>query len=204
MFLLSSNVGEIGLMAGAVAARAAAAADGRADPLRESGDRRAAGARAGGGSARSRTSCDARRAIRARASSTRRSCALMLAGGAWSAFVNVGCSPGRCTRAVRWPGDDDDVRLAGADPVLQGVQLSLGPPLSAAAAVRQPLAERCRRLGDHAAHVDHLPAGPAGTVQHVRADVDRLDHRAVRVSATVLPVLDIAKAVLRRSQEPLG
>ena len=50
-YLLSSNVGEILLMAGAVLAGPAAAAHGGADPLREPGHRRAAGAGPGGRSA---------------------------------------------------------------------------------------------------------------------------------------------------------
>ncbi len=55
MYLLSANIGEIGLMAGASLARAAAAADRGADPLRQPRDRRPARARAGGRPARART-----------------------------------------------------------------------------------------------------------------------------------------------------
>ena len=46
MYLLSANLGEIGLIVGASLARPAAAAHRRADPVREPRHRRAAGARA--------------------------------------------------------------------------------------------------------------------------------------------------------------
>ncbi len=52
MYLLSSNIGEIGLMAGAALLGTAAAADRRADPLRQPRHRRPAGAGAGGRPAR--------------------------------------------------------------------------------------------------------------------------------------------------------
>ncbi len=100
--------------------------------------------------------------------------ALMLVGGVWSMIVNVGLfawslHSGRPLRR----GDDDDVRVAGADPVLEGVQLPLGPGLRAAPAVRQPLAEPGGRVGSHAAGADPLPAGAAGALRHVRPDASR-------------------------------
>ncbi len=44
-------------------------------------------------------------------------------------------------------GDDHHLRFAGADSVLQGLQLPLRPPLRAAKPVRQQVAERGHRLG---------------------------------------------------------
>jgi len=52
------------------------------------------------------------------------------------------CSPGPCTRARPLAaGDVHDLRVASADPVPEGVQLSIRPGLGAAPDVRQPLAE---------------------------------------------------------------
>ncbi len=69
MYLLSCNIGEIGLMAVASFIGPAAAADHGADPLRQPGDRRPAGAGARGRSARPRPHDRSRRATATPASS---------------------------------------------------------------------------------------------------------------------------------------
>ena len=69
MYLLSSNVGEIGLMAGPSLSGLPLPADGGADPLREPRHRRPAGARARRRPARARPHAPGRRATRAPASS---------------------------------------------------------------------------------------------------------------------------------------
>ena len=70
MYLLSCNVGEIVLLAGPVDRGAADAADRGADSVRQSRDRRSAGARARRRSARGRS--DAAQAARSRASASSR------------------------------------------------------------------------------------------------------------------------------------
>jgi Ca2+-transporting ATPase len=53
---------------------------------------------------------------------------LMVLGGIWSTLINLGLftwALGSWTRAGR--GHDDDLRVAGVDPVLQGLQLPLRP-----------------------------------------------------------------------------
>ena len=65
---------------------------------------------------------------------------LLLAAGLWSALVNIGLFT--WLLAQRPPaagGDGDDVRLARADPVLQRLQLPLGSALGASAG-RSPIA----------------------------------------------------------------
>ena len=61
----------------------------------------------------------------------------------WSALVNLGLftwalAVGRAARR----GDDHDVRVSGADPVLQGLQL----PLRSASVLRRPFANRWLNL----------------------------------------------------------
>ena len=147
MYLLSSNVGEIGLMAGAsllglplpltavqilyvnlatdgLPALALAVDPPEADLMR-------------------RPPRDPRAGI-----FTRPVVTLMLAG---RSVVDAGqhrplrLGPG--LRPRRRGGDDDDLRVAGADPVLQGVQLPLRPALGARAALRQQVAQPRHRLG---------------------------------------------------------
>ncbi len=139
-FLLSSNIGEIGLMAGADARRPAAAAHRRADPLREPRHRRPARAGARRRPAASPTSCAGRRAIRGQGIFTRPVLALMLIAGAWSAVANLALFAWALhSGPQRRAGDDDDVRLPRADPALQRVQLPLGPALASRSG-RSPIA----------------------------------------------------------------
>ena len=99
------------------------------------------------------TSCAGRRATRATGSSrarvvapdaARRRCGRRSStcrSSSWRLCTS------RATAADARPGDDDDLRLARADPVLQGLQLPLRPSARAAPAVRQPLAEHRRSSG---------------------------------------------------------
>ena len=73
--------------------------------------------------------------------------------------------------AELWPqprrGHDDDFRLAGVDSVLQSLQLPLGPPFGAKPAVRQQVAEPRDCVGTGAVGPNHLRAFPARAVWHV-------------------------------------
>src|SRR4029078_295114 len=69
-----------------------------------------------------------------------------------------------------------DLRVAGPDSILQGVQLSIGPFLRIAPAVCESLAAPRRRLGARAASADSLPAVPSGTVRDVLVRMDGLGH----------------------------
>ena len=123
MYLLSCNVGEIVLLAGSVIAGLAAAAHGGADPVRQPRDRRPAGAGAGGRSARERSdaAAAARSADRHLHASGRRHAA---GGRLWSAVVNMTLFIVAAESRPRpRRGDGADVRDAGADPVLQRLQL---------------------------------------------------------------------------------
>ena len=180
MYLLSSNVGEIGLMAGAsllglplpltavqilyvnlatdgLPALALAVDPPEADLMQ-------------------RPPRDPRVGI-----FTRPVLTLTLLGGAWSMLVNIGLfawalGSGR----ERGGGGDHDVRVPGADPVRQGLQLPVGPALRPGATVRQPVAEPRRRLGAGRARADHLRARPQRAVRDLPAAPPGLGHRGDR------------------------
>ena len=87
---------------------------------------------------------------------------LMVLGGIWSTIINLGLfawtlNSGRSLEEAM----TDDLYLAGADPVLQGLQLPLGPAFGIQQAVCQQVVEPGRALGNGAAGVDRLPAVPA-------------------------------------------
>jgi len=159
------------------ARRPAVAADRGADPVREPGHRRTAGARAGGRPARARP--DAAHAAR----SAQRH--LHAVGGHPDDdrrhLVRAGQPrPVRLAPAVRSQprrGDGDDLRVAGRHPVLERLQLPLRPAFRAAAPICQQVAEPGHPLGTLAAGRDPLPAGPAATVRHLRAAGTGLGHR---------------------------
>ena len=198
MYLLSSNIGEIGLMAGATLAGLPLpltavqilyvnlATDGlpalalAVDPPEPDLMRR--------------PPRNPRRGI-----FTRPVVTLMLIGGIWSTIVNLGLfawarQSGRSIEEAH----DDDVRVAGADPVLQSLQLPLRPPFGAASAVRQPLAEPGDRLGADAAGAGRVPAVPASS-RSARSRLPLMDWLIVLgLAFTVVPVLELAKWMDRR------
>ena len=156
MYLLSSNIGEIGLMAGATLLGLPLpltavqllyvnlATDGlpalalAVDPPEKDLMRR--------------KPRDQRTGI-----FTRPVVTLMTVGGLWSAIANLGLyiwalNSGRSARGSH----DDDLRLAGPDPVLQSLQLPLRPPFGVEPAFREPVAQSGHCVGVAAADLDHL------------------------------------------------
>ena len=210
MYLLSSNIGEIGLMAGAtlaglplplsavqilyvnlatdgLPALALAVDPPEADLMR-------------------RPPRDPRRGI-----FTAPVVTLMLVGGCWSAVVNLAFRLGPAVRPQPRGSDDDDLRLAGADPVLQGLQFPLRPALRAAAPVCQPVAERRHPLGTDAVAAGGLPALPAAGFRHLRSDLDGLGDRrrpgihgvaGVGVGQVVRPPPAVAGCLRRKKHLP--
>ncbi len=65
-----------------------------------------------------------------------------------------------------------DLRLARTDPVLQGLQLSVRSPFSVPPPFRQPVAESCDRVGARAPERRHLCAVPPGAIWNVQLLVD--------------------------------
>ena len=147
MYLLSSNIGEIGLMAGAALAGSAAAAECGPDPVRQPRHGRPAGP--GPGRRSSRTGPDESsppqptegdlHPSRGHAHGPRRP----LVGDRQPLPLRLGPP----LRPRRRPGDDHGLRLAGPDPVLQGLQLPIGPPFRVPSALCQPLAQSARSCG---------------------------------------------------------
>ena len=86
---------------------------------------------------------------------------LMVLGGAWSAITNLALFIGAILRLYHSSRDDDDLRLARADSVLQGLWISLRPSARAAPSASKPLAEFGDSLGDWPLDPDHVRAVPA-------------------------------------------
>jgi phosphoserine phosphatase len=72
---------------------------------------------------------------------------------------------------------DDDLCHAGRDPVHERVQLPVRPDFDLATPVRQSVAESGRLLGARAAAADHLSPVPAKAVRHVQPAADGLGRR---------------------------
>ena len=174
MYLLSSNIGEIGLMAGATLAGLPLpltavqilyvnlATDGlpalalAVDPP-ERGLMR-------------RPPRDPRTGI-----FTRPVIMLMLVGGVWSAVVNLGLfvwalNSGRSIAG----GDDDDVRLSRADSIFQGLQLSIRSAFSAEPAVCEQVVEFGDCVGADHAGADFVRSAAGTNLRHLRLAAQRL------------------------------
>ena len=100
---------------------------------------------------------------------------LMILGGLWSTLVNLGLFAWAIElRPQSGRSDDDDLRLVGVDSVLQSVQLPLRSAFGAQAAFCQQVAESCDCLGVDAAGAHRLCAIPARRVWHLRIDAGGL------------------------------
>ena len=174
MYLLSSNIGEIGLMAGATLAglplpltavqllyvnlvtdglpALALAVD---PPERDLMQRKPRDPRTG--------------------IFTRPVVSLMTVGGLWSTIVNLGAVHlGAELRPQRGRSHDDDLRLARAHPVLQGLQLPLGSQLRVGPAVCQQVVEPGHRIAVGAVGPGYLLAASARCIRHLLPDAGRL------------------------------
>ena len=107
---------------------------------------------------------------------TRPVVAMLLTAGIWSAIVNMSLFIWLLNAGRPLAGSDgDDVRLAGADSVLQCVQLPLRPADGVSSSVYESVAEYGRRLGTGGAGGHRLCAVfPAG-VRHLHPAPGRLD-----------------------------
>ena len=168
MYLLSSNIGEIGLMAGATIAglplpltavqilyvnlatdglpALALAVDPPEDDLMQRPPR-----------------------IVRTGVFTRPVLVLMIIGGLWS----TACEPrplhlGPAVGPRRCRGHDDDLCVPGVDPVLQGLQFPLRSPVRLASAVRQQVAEHRHLLGAGAVVIHRVVSAVARAVRHLR------------------------------------
>ena len=181
MYLLSSNIGEIGLMAGATIAGLPLpltavqilyvnlATDGlpalalAVDPPEDDLMQR-------------RTAQRAHRSIhspRRDADDDRR--AVVHSSESRPLHLGPAVGPRRCS------GHDDDLRVAGVDPVLQGLQLPLRPPVHLASAVRQQVAEPRHLLGAGAVAIHRALSAAARAVRHLRVVTERLADRRRRI-----------------------
>jgi Ca2+-transporting ATPase len=71
-------------------------------------------------------------------------------------------------------GDDNDLHVAGGDPVFQGVQPSFRAPHGIRTTVPKQMVEPRHRVGILAVVVDRVPALPARAVQHLQPAAGRL------------------------------
>jgi phosphoserine phosphatase len=176
-YLLSSNVGEILLMAVRGACRPAATSDSRSDPLRQPRDGWIARARARRRS--SGTGPDAPQA----AQSTHWHLHAPPSGAAADRRHLVGAREHQPLHVAssHWPsasrGGVDDICFAGPHSVLQGVQLPLGPLVRISAPARESMAQSGGPMGDGAAESDSVCALAAATVRHVQLQYNRLAPR---------------------------
>jgi Ca2+-transporting ATPase len=161
MYLLSSNIGEIGLMAGATLLGLPLPLSAVQILYVNLATDGFAGAGAGCRSAR-RRSDEAQAAQPAHwhlyppgrdTDGARR----RLVGAGQPGTVHLGAEFG----ARIGTGNDDDVRFAGVDPVFQSLQLPLRSTLGAAAALCEQMAQPGNHLGTGIAVVDRLSALPA-------------------------------------------
>ena len=198
MYLLSANLGEIGLLTARGAPRQAAAAERRADPVRQPRDRRAARARARGRPAGARPDAapaaqpqrkhlhaPGRRPDRARGHLVDRRHRHSLRVDA-----RLGRGPER--------GAHDGLRDVDPDRALQGLQLPLRPTLDAGGHVQEPVAEPRGRVGDRPPHARDQRPVPR---ERVRDDRPLAGRWALIVGAalTIVPVLELGKLLVRRS-----
>ncbi len=72
---------------------------------------------------------------------------------------------------------DDDLHLAGVDPILQGLQFPVRPAFRDEQAICQSLAERCHPVGDRHAGSDPLHAIPGGSFRKLPATAYGLGDR---------------------------
>ena len=144
------------------------------DPLRQSGHRRPARAGARGGSSRGRS--DAQASPRSPRGHLHAPSPRAAAGG--RSLVRAGepraLHPPATERATAGRGHGDDLRVAGPDPVREGVRVPLRPRLDAEAALRQSVAQPRHPLGAGAAGGGGVGALPPGAFPDLRLRVGGL------------------------------
>ncbi len=96
---------------------------------------------------------------------------LLLTGGIWSAVANLALFVYFIAeRALDRTCDGVALRVARPDPVLQRVQLQIGAAFDRSSAVREPMAEPGHPVGSGAAWRRRLRPGAAARVRHGRRD----------------------------------
>ena len=122
---------------------------------------------------------------------------MLLAAGLWSGLVNMTLFTWLLRSAAAPGSHGDDVRDARADPVLQRVQLPFRSAVGVPAAVREPLAQHGRRVGAGAARRHPVRAlFPAGVRTFSLSPADWLLTTALAFS--IVPVLEAVKWMARR------